>query len=421
MARAAPRFFWPAGAGETGAPLAAAAGDLVFHGGGMAAHPETGVPEGIAALDGYPHHWSRINRELSWIYEAASEVLMRAGSDLSRVMKINSFHTCADDVYEALRLRPSVFGAEPPASTLVLVPEVPVRDARVMLDMVALDRHAPREALTASTPGAPMPPHERIWGSVIYAKAVRGGGFVFTSGRTNNVIGGATDGTARGHPDFPYAIDRAEATCRMILDYLADVLASFGATLGDSVKAEIHLGDMGQIAAIDRVWREAFPDDPPARIFVPAAFPTTYSTMEIELIVRDPAGPWDREVLGDAASRRGHEPDAVRAGPYVFHSGLCASDRVHGLAPDARVDAAFPFHEDPARKEMRVVTDRLRAFGELVPLRRRVFTPDLNRIAGMDSVWTGEFGPSPTTCVRVPAPLPIPATSFQIDCVSWVG
>ena len=421
MAREGPCFYWHPGAGETGAPLAAAAGDLVFHAGGVAALPETGVPEGIAALDGYPHHWSRINRELSYIYETAAEVLGRAGSDLRQAMKINSFHTEAKDVYEALRLRPSVFGAEPPASTLVLVPELPVRDARVMLDMVALKRDAPREALTASTQGAPMPPHERIWGSVIYAKAVRGGGFIFTSGRTNNVIGGASDGTARGHPDFPYALDRAEATCRMILDYLADVLSSFRARLADAVKAEIHLSDMTQIAAIDRVWRETFPDDPPARIFVPAAFPTTYSTMEIELVVRDPAGPWDREVLGDAATRRGHEPDAVRSGPYIFHSGLSASARVHGLAPDARIDPAFPFHEDPARREMQVIVDRLGVLSALVPLRRRVFTPDLTRLAAMEAVWTGALGPCPTTPVQVTAPLPIPATSVLVDCISWVG
>ncbi|MCA1791950.1 MAG: hypothetical protein LC667_19510, partial [Thioalkalivibrio sp.] len=263
MVRKAPEFFWLPGAEGVGAPLVSAAGDLVFHGGGIAAHPLTGVPDGIAALDGYPYHWSRINRELEYIFGALGEALTWAGSELGQVMKINSFHVSPDDVYEALRMRPEVFGAEPPASTLVLVSEIPVRGARVALDVIALRADAKREALTVSTAGAPMPPHERIWGNVIYSKAVRGGGFIFTSGRTNNVIGAATDSTARGHPDFPYAVDRTTVTCRMILDYLADVLNSFGATLDDTVKAEIHLSDMKQISGIDRVWRELFPQDPP--------------------------------------------------------------------------------------------------------------------------------------------------------------
>src|SRR3546814_19638366 len=71
-----------------------------------------GVPDGIAALEGYPHHWSRINRELEYVYGVMGEVLADAGSSLGHTLKINSFHTAAEDVYEALRLRPGVFGDE---------------------------------------------------------------------------------------------------------------------------------------------------------------------------------------------------------------------------------------------------------------------------------------------------------------------
>src|SRR5690606_36057757 len=178
---------------------------------------------------------------------------------------------------------------------------------------------------------------------------------------TNNVIGGATDSELRGHHDFPYRGDHAETSCRVVLQYLEDELASFKTDVSSVVKAEIHLNDMTQIAAIERVWQEIFGDDPPARVFIPATFPTPYTTLEIELVALDPEGPWDREAIAlpAQASERVCEPRAIRAGPYVFFSGLCATDYVNGLAPAARVDPALPFHEDPMHKQVDYVASVL--------------------------------------------------------------
>src|SRR5690625_2888362 len=150
----------------TEVPLAIRAGDLIFYAGGMAGHPERGVPEGVKSFDGYPNHWSQVNRELHQIYGKMSRGLEQADSDMEQILKINSAHTDAGDVFEALRLRPEFFGENPPPSTLVLTPELLVHDARVLVDQIALTRSSeyPRDALTDSTEGAPMPPHQRIWG-----------------------------------------------------------------------------------------------------------------------------------------------------------------------------------------------------------------------------------------------------------------
>ncbi len=75
-----------------------------------------------------------------------------------------------------------------------------------------------------------------------------------------------------------------------------DVLAHFDAGPEHVVKAEIHLDDPRQIAGIEAAWDELFSDDPPARTFIPATFPTR-STIEIEFIAVDPKGPLRREVL----------------------------------------------------------------------------------------------------------------------------
>jgi enamine deaminase RidA (YjgF/YER057c/UK114 family) len=419
-------FLFHRDANEKRVPLAAVAGDFVFYAGGMAAHPERGVPDGVRAFDGYPNHWSQINRELHYVYDVMADVHKKAGSDLQHLMKINSCHTHEEDVFEALRLRPEIFGKEPPPSTLVLAPELPVSGAKIVVDSIALKTQSaqPRRALVDSTANAPMPPHQKIWGSMIYSKATRGGGLIFTSGRTNNVIGGAADTLLRGHPDFPYQNDHAEVSCRAILEYLKDVLASHDADLSHVVKAEIHLNDMTQIAAIEKVWREEFKDDFPARIFIPSTFPTPYTTMEIEFIAVDPSGPWIKETIPLSCDdqSRFSEPYAVRVGPYVFFSGLSATDHINGLAPGAQVSDAFPFHESKIDKELAFIEKEMREkLGNITPLRCKFMSRDLRDLGTFMSGWERLFGSlPPLTAFRTDGQLPIPSTAFQLDLIGWI-
>lgn len=180
-------------------------------------------------------------------------------------MKLNSYHVEAGDTFEGLRLRRDWFEPEaPPASTLLLVPGLPVAGARAMIDGVAVasDAQRPRRALVSDTPGAPMPPHERIWRYKIYSKDIAGGGFIFTSGRTNNVIGSAG---AKADPLRPHQQDRGCEAARVILDYLMAMIAEFGAGVGHTVKADMHVADMALVPALDAVRREVFGADGPAR------------------------------------------------------------------------------------------------------------------------------------------------------------
>lgn len=425
-------FTHPEGA-ASGPALAARAGDLVFYGGGLAAHPERGVPDEVKPLEGYPHHWSRINREANYILGVMRRVLEAAGSSMSNVMKLNSYHLDPHDVYEALRLRKDHFGTDsPPPSTLVLVPELPVRDARVVIDGIALTNTAarPRQALVDSTPGAPMPPHQRIWGHRIYSKATRGGGFIFTAGRTNNVIGAGSDDRSRGHRDFPYRDDRAVVATEVVLEYLRDVLRSWGASFDHVVKAEIHVNDVQLIAGIDEVWRRAFPRDPPARVFVPVAFPTEYTILEVELIAVDPDGPYEKSVIAvsDVPSPIGHEPQAVAAGPYLFLSGMLATDYRSGVAPAARVDPGFPYHTSAIARQVRYILGNLErlchgagASGVRL-LRRRAHVEDLSDMGMAERVWreTLDDRLPPTTTIKVGGPLPVPGCRVQYDLVALI-
>src|SRR2546425_7511655 len=54
---------------------------------------------------------------------------------------------------------------------------------------------------------------------------------------------------------------------------------------------------------------------------------------------------------------------ATRAGDLVFAAGHLASDFKHGVAPEARLDPAFPFYGSAIKKQTRYVLANLaRAF-----------------------------------------------------------
>ena len=237
------------------------------------------------------------------------------------------------------------------------------------------------------------------------------------------MIGGASDAVLKGNPDLPYQHDHAESSCRIMMAYLLDVLQSYQADFSHVVKAEIHLNDMSQIAAIERVWKTLFPENPPARIFIPSTFPTPYTTIEIELIAIDPEGPWSKQSipLPEAAQEMFCESLAVKAGPYLFFSGLSATDYISGLASEAKVNPSFPFHESPVYKELAYIKQQLETrVGGFTPLRTKFMSTNLKDYGAFQNAWEHEFKTAvPTTVFRTMGPLPVPDTRFQLDLIGW--
>ncbi|TFH43387.1 MAG: RidA family protein [Lysobacterales bacterium] len=348
-------------------------------------------------------------------------------------MKLNTYLRDAEDSFEALRLRKDYFGVEtPPPSTLLVAPELPVAGARVATDAVALVEHAvrDRDALVTSTEKAPMPPHERIWGYRIYSKATRGGGFIFTAGRTNNLISTNPDRRSVGHPDYPYRDDKPVVATELILEYLASILDSYGATWRHVVRAEIHINDAHLIAGIDEVWQRYFVDDPPARVFVPVNYPTDYTVIEIELVALDPDGPFSKETITVPGMQAplGHEPLAVRAGPLLFLSGQCATDWVNGVAPEARVDPNFPYHASATKNQTRYILNNVKRICEAGGsslaniVRRRALYVNLADSGPAEAVWREalEDRVPPTTTLGVLDALPVPGCLMQYDLIAGV-
>jgi len=160
--------------------------------------------------------------------------------------------------------------------------------ARVLLLLKALLKGTPlllAAACGAATPAAtPAPAGQRLTvnppgiAPVVpaYSVAVMTGDLVFLSGMigtvpgTQDVIGGGV-----------------AAQTRQALQNIGAALAAAGSALADVVECTVFLRDMGDYAAMNAVYREFFPRDPPARATVAVvALPLPAALVEIKCSAR---------------------------------------------------------------------------------------------------------------------------------------
>ena len=411
------------------APVAVRAGDLIFVGGQMAVHPESGVPAETRLHPGMPHHGSLIEKQLRYLYGNLTDWLPELGTSLKHIMKINSFHIHGEDIDMALRERRNWFHHEdPPPSTLVFTPALTARDARVLIDLinVADDASLPMTpvALTKSPPIAQV----KSIGWAVFSQVIKGGGLVFTRGTTAHNQDGPLPETLADYP-FPYAVNQVQFQLRYELERMKDLLEDAGCTLSDVVKAELHMTDMTDLAAVDEVWNEYFPVDPPARVIIPVPLVVLPMRIESEFIAVDPKGPFKKEVINvdEVTPRLGPESHAVKAGPYVFISGQMATDFENGLATEAQSDPNFPFHSTPARLEAEYVIKNVekicQAAGTSINnlVKRRVHHTDLKDTPNAEAAWKENLGNKipPTSVFQTSGPLPVPDCSVQYDLIAY--
>ncbi len=90
-----------------------------------------------------------------------------------------------------------------------------------------------------------------------FSQIVEANGFVFLAGQVGDVPG--------QHGAVPGGI---EAETRQMLDNVGRLLRAAGLDYGDVVKATVYLRDFTDFAAMNAVYREVFPVEPPTRATV---------------------------------------------------------------------------------------------------------------------------------------------------------
>ena len=109
-----------------------------------------------------------------------------------------------------------------------------------------------------------------------FSPAVRSGGFIFFSGHVG--VEPASGALVAGG---------VEAEARQLFANLATLLEAAGKSFGDVVKANVYLTDIGDFAAVNGIYAQAFAQPFPARTTVAVAALPLGASIEIELLVKD--------------------------------------------------------------------------------------------------------------------------------------
>jgi len=107
----------------------------------------------------------------------------------------------------------------------------------------------------------------------VYSQAIVANGFVFVAGQGS--INPETN-------DMELGDVRSET--RRALKNIAVILEAAGSSLRDAVRMGVFLADMNDFAAMNEVFREFFPENPPARTTVGCVLPKI--KVEIDCIAR---------------------------------------------------------------------------------------------------------------------------------------
>jgi 2-iminobutanoate/2-iminopropanoate deaminase len=106
-----------------------------------------------------------------------------------------------------------------------------------------------------------------------FSQVVEANGFVFLAGQVGDAPG--------SQAAVPGGI---EAETRAMLDNVGRLLTAVGLTYADVVKCTVYLRDFDDFAAMNGVYRQFFPDDPPTRATVGVTALAVDYSVEIEVI-----------------------------------------------------------------------------------------------------------------------------------------
>jgi len=111
-----------------------------------------------------------------------------------------------------------------------------------------------------------------------YSPAVRAGDWLVLAGQVglDPATGGIVDGGAA-------------AQARQVLTNIAAILGDCGASISDVAKTTVFVTDIGEFAAVNAVYAEAFGDHRPARSTVQVAALPAGAQVEIEVWAHVPA------------------------------------------------------------------------------------------------------------------------------------
>ncbi len=360
-------------------------------------------------------------RETKYIYQTIQTVLAAAGTDIQNGVRIDQYPVSRSAVDPYHVARKNILKPPRPASTSVDILGLLSPEATIQVETIAIVPAPGFQKEGINTDKIPQP----LAG---YSPAVRAGDFVFLAGQVPTDWKSGIAPEARVDPNF-WEGSRIERETRYILKNMALTLEAAGSSMPNVVKAGVYLTDIDDLPRFDRVWREAFPDAPPARTVFPIrSLGVTESCVEINFVAVTDDGKTKKEIISTKSARSPifHESQAVRAGEFLFLSGLMAADE-NGLIDAARINPGYPYDRNTAASQMDDIMAQAqaicRAAGTDIGRALRVLNvhTNLNEYYAAKEVRRRCFpdGEPATATILVAAPLQIPGCSILTDL--WVA
>lgn len=380
------------------------AGDFVWLAGQVATDFE-GLPAACRRAPAFPYYGSDIALQTEYIMRNIQAVLEAADSSLENVVKAQvflrnneDFHNF-DEVYKR-------WMDPPPVRTTLAIGEpygILMREGLIEIDFLAVRNGVHHERLD---PGK-LPFHPVVG----YSPLISAGDFIFPAGHGPLVFDTLEIAPeARINPSFPFHGSAIERQTRYTLNDLKRTIEAAGGDMQHVVKAQVFLADLNDFHAMDAVWQEFFPDNPPARTTIQCK----------ELLVRDMRIEIDLIATGADVQVEVIHSDRVpqplvnysagyRAGDYIFLAGQLGTDFEHGIAPEARIDPNFPFYGSAIGRQTEYTLANLQRLLEDAGsdldhvVKAQVFLTRAEDFLEFDHAWRRAFGDSvpPRTTVEI--------------------
>jgi enamine deaminase RidA (YjgF/YER057c/UK114 family) len=401
-------------------PLAAGvkAGGWVFVSGllpddlGDASRPRSGVPAPL--------------RQATAVWTQAADILRESGSDVSRVVRCDQFFQDWRAVPFFHQARRAACGAYIAPSTSILQPGMLIPGASMMMDVVAV-------AANGAVVEPIYPEGLDLPATSSFVPVARAGELVFVAGflaaQGEGDLGGVAP-EAQVPEGHLWKGNRIQLEANYVIrKKLVPALAGAGLTLQDVVKANVFLWDVEDVPAFNQVWADAFKGAIPATTIIPTSqpgFAIADSRIEINLVATRRREAAVRVEDGRAARAvcTGH-PVAVRAGDFLFFSGLLAADG-GGLIAPAKIDESRRHVVSSIEAQMEYLVDLAEEVCERCDASLRNVVrigqahTDLNDFLPACRVWERRLPDMllPISSVCVPAPLIVPGCTVQLDL--WI-
>ena len=365
---------------------------------------------------------ARIWQWLPWDRPTMEE--FRAGNAYPEGLSISPYLAVRNDYIQEPR----------PASTAVGIRALPVRGARIEIDVIAIcDDTKPQDF--GAGDGVPVP----LAG---YSPALRRGDWIFLAGEVPTDWQGdygehrsmgepsALAREARTNPHVWYGSD-IETQTDYVLSKLEKHAAKAGGSFKKVVKADVYVSDPSDYAGMDRAWKRWFPDNPPARCVIPyMGLGTRGSRIEIALtlLADDAALSIERIETSAAPEPWSHEPQALKVGNFLFLSQQMACDSRGVLVDGMLRSENFPWYGLPGKNQMRHMLTNVAAICEAGGtkveniVRRACFHDEGTHFADSIEEWASWFpGVKPaSTTMKIGGPLVVPGANALLDLIAYV-